>query len=334
MKKFFSFLCALTIVLSASAAPLKSVKAANQVSFKKSLNVEALAASGLAKQAKAFKAAKLASFDIEVSNITFNSAHIAIAPSDAQAAYVFDFAPASELEEYTDAELAKEIIDYYKEYIIENYGEEYLSLLPYLFSEGNFEKDFNGLTANTEYVVFAFYVDEAGNMLGNMAKKSFTTEHVTPHWTMDLTMTGGEVFVYDFGAWKFWAEDEYASVSIVSFKEEVAGSYKVSDLSVNYSYIGLMVGTDTTWYALSDANIEVAVDGANVTITGPLVGMNENNDYDIIEFRLNLAGVIYSEEQGIENIELTKEAKKVEMDGKVFIIRDEKLFDLRGAQVR
>lgn len=39
-------------------------------------------------------------------------------------------------------------------------------------------------------------------------------------------------------------------------------------------------------------------------------------------------------EEGIENIELTKEAKKVVVDGKVFIIRDEKMFNVQGAQVR
>lgn len=334
MKKFFSFLCALTIVLSASAAPLKSVKAANQVSFKKSLNVEALAASGLAKQAKALKAAKLASFDIEVSNITFNSAHIAFTPSDAEAYYVFNLAPASELEGYTDAEIAVELIDLYKEAIIEELGEEYLPYLPYFFFyDGDYEDDFDELTANTEYVAFAFYVDEDGNLQGNVAKKNFTTLSVTPSKQEDLTMTGGEFYIYDFGAWQFWGENEKVVISIAAYTEEVAGHYKGSDLSAPYSYVGKVAGADTTWYALADADFELAVAGANVTIDGSFVGVNEDNEEDIIAFTLNLAGIIDGE-QGIENIELTKEAKKVVVDGKVFIIRDEKLFDLRGAQVR
>jgi len=334
MKKFFSFLCALTIVLSASAAPLKSVKAANQISFKKSLNVEALAASGLAKQAKALKAAQ-ATIGIEVSNVTFNSAHIAFTPSDAEAYYVFNLAPAAEVEEYTDAELAVELIELYKEAIIAELGEEYLPYLPYFFFyDGDFEDDFDELTANTEYVAFAFYVDGEGNLQGNVSKKSFTTLGVTPSKQEDLTLTGGEFYIYDFGAWQFWGESEKAVISIAAYTEDVAGHYKGSDLAASYSYVGKVAGADTTWYVLADADFELAVAGANVTINGTFVGVNEDNEEDAIEFTLNLAGVIDGEEQDIENIELTKEAKKVVVDGKVFIIRDEKLFDLRGAQVR
>lgn len=333
MKKFFSLLCALTIVLSASAAPLKSVKAANQISFKKSLNVEALAASGMAKQAKALKAAQ-ATIGIEVSNVTFNSAHIAFTPSDAEAYYVFDFAPASELEGYTDAELAKELIDFYKDYIIEHYGEQYIYLLPYLFYDGDYEDDFDELTANTEYVAFAFYVDEDGNLQGNVAKKNFTTLSVTPSKQEDLTMTEGEFSIYDFGAWQFWGENEKVVISIAAYTEEVAGHYKGSDLSASYSYVGKVAGADTTWYALADADFELAVAGANVTIDGSFVGVNEDNEEDVISFTLNLAGIIDGGEEGIENIELTEQAQKVAVDGQLFIIRDEKMFNVQGAQVR
>ena len=333
MKKFFSLLCALTIVLSASAAPLKSVKAANQISLKKSLNVEALAASGMAKQAKALKAPQ-ATIGIEVSDITFNSAHIAFTPSDAEAYYVFNLAPASELEGYTDAEIAVELIDLYKDYIIEHYGEQYIYLLPYLFYDGDYEDDFDELTANTEYVAFAFYVDEDGNLQGNVAKKNFTTLSVTPSKQEDLTMTEGEFSIYDFGAWQFWGENEKVVISIAAYTEEVAGHYKGSDLSASYSYVGKVAGADTTWYALADADFELAVAGANVTIDGSFVGVNEDNEEDIISFTLNLAGIIDGGEEGIENIELTKEAKKVVVDGKVFIIRDDKMFNVQGAQVR
>ena len=40
------------------------------------------------------------------------------------------------------------------------------------------------------------------------------------------------------------------------------------------------------------------------------------------------------EEQGIENIELTEEAKKVVMDGSLYIVRDGKIFNAQGARVR
>ena len=38
--------------------------------------------------------------------------------------------------------------------------------------------------------------------------------------------------------------------------------------------------------------------------------------------------------QGIENIELTKEAQKVVVDGVIYIVRDGKMFNVQGAQVR
>lgn len=43
---------------------------------------------------------------------------------------------------------------------------------------------------------------------------------------------------------------------------------------------------------------------------------------------------INGEKQGIENIVLTEQARKVMVEGQVFIIRDNKLFDLQGARVR
>ena len=39
-------------------------------------------------------------------------------------------------------------------------------------------------------------------------------------------------------------------------------------------------------------------------------------------------------EEGIEHIALTKQAQKVVVDGAVYIIRDNKLFNLQGARVR
>ena len=38
--------------------------------------------------------------------------------------------------------------------------------------------------------------------------------------------------------------------------------------------------------------------------------------------------------QGIENIELTEQAKKVVVDGMLYIVHDGKLFNAQGAQVK
>jgi len=38
--------------------------------------------------------------------------------------------------------------------------------------------------------------------------------------------------------------------------------------------------------------------------------------------------------QGIENVVLTEKAQKVLVDGVIYIIRDNKIFNLQGTQVR
>ena len=42
----------------------------------------------------------------------------------------------------------------------------------------------------------------------------------------------------------------------------------------------------------------------------------------------------FAEAQGIEHIVLTEKAKKVVVDGMVYIVRDGKLFNLTGAEVK
>ena len=44
--------------------------------------------------------------------------------------------------------------------------------------------------------------------------------------------------------------------------------------------------------------------------------------------------IILREEQGIENVEMTEKAKKVVVDGNVFVIRDNKMFNVTGTRVR
>ncbi len=50
--------------------------------------------------------------------------------------------------------------------------------------------------------------------------------------------------------------------------------------------------------------------------------------------RIEKIQIYFDAEEGIENVVLTEKAKKVVVDGMVFIVRDGKMFDLTGAQVR
>ncbi len=79
----------------------------------------------------------------------------------------------------------------------------------------------------------------------------------------------------------------------------------------------------------SAASIEKAVEaGAKVEVVGRL----QNADGETITIENGQARYIPGE--GIENIVLTEKAQKVVVDGVIYIVRDNKMFNLQGAQVR
>ena len=79
----------------------------------------------------------------------------------------------------------------------------------------------------------------------------------------------------------------------------------------------------------SAASIDKAVEaGAKVEVVGRL----QNADGDIITIENGKARYIPGE--GIEHIVLTEKAQKVVVDGVIYIVRDNKMFDVRGTQVR
>ena len=77
------------------------------------------------------------------------------------------------------------------------------------------------------------------------------------------------------------------------------------------------------------ASIDKAVEiGAKVEVVGRL----QNPDGEIVTIDHGQARYIPGE--GIENIVLTEKAQKVVVDGAIYIVRDGKMFNLQGAQVR
>lgn len=82
-------------------------------------------------------------------------------------------------------------------------------------------------------------------------------------------------------------------------------------------------------FACIDA--EIAEPGANlhdlVKITGKIQKLNG-------AFRMVSGKAIVLNGQGIENVVLTEKAQKVMVDGVIYIIRDNKIFNLQGTQVR
>ena len=72
----------------------------------------------------------------------------------------------------------------------------------------------------------------------------------------------------------------------------------------------------------------VLIEG-NVTHT-----QNQEGTKDYYEFASGAQLKLLQKAQGIENVVLTEKAQKVVVDGVIYIIRDNKLFNLQGAQVR
>lgn len=82
------------------------------------------------------------------------------------------------------------------------------------------------------------------------------------------------------------------------------------------------------------ASVE-AKKGDKVKVSGFLskyVGENSKGEFTSISIKGGKAEVV--EHQGIEEVVLTEKAQKVMVDGVIYIVRDGKMYDLQGAQVR
>ena len=111
----------------------------------------------------------------------------------------------------------------------------------------------------------------------------------------------------------------------------------VGDVDESYYPIGCWVfgeGEEDYWDLVS-GTVVVAKSGDNYTITVTAED-SEGNSY-VITYTgaVNIEeGEFAEDEEGIENITLTEKAQKVVVDGAVYIIRDNKLYNLQGTQVR
>lgn len=77
------------------------------------------------------------------------------------------------------------------------------------------------------------------------------------------------------------------------------------------------------------AEHDVVLIEGNVTHT-----QNQDASKDYYEFAAGAQLKLLQKAEGIENVVLTEKAQKVVVDGVIYIIRDNKLFNLQGAQVR
>lgn len=118
-------------------------------------------------------------------------------------------------------------------------------------------------------------------------------QYVIPDATSQETITmSGKLTNYEGKAWQFIGSTASQMVTIAAYATSIPGTYGRSDLMADYTYVVKVVGSDTLYYDMVDANINVAVSGTNATITGTLRGQNYDDSSDVIEFTLNLTATI------------------------------------------
>ena len=82
------------------------------------------------------------------------------------------------------------------------------------------------------------------------------------------------------------------------------------------------------------AKLEKAVaEDYKVVVTGK-IKKYVKGEKTTIEIEGGQVEVLEGGEEGIENVVLTEKVQKVVVDGVVYIVRDNKLFNLQGAQIR
>lgn len=113
-------------------------------------------------------------------------------------------------------------------------------------------------------------------------------------------------------------------IALAVKQDEFVGTFTNEDLNANYS--GIQIGKEFFQIASAEFTVTAGLNGS-YTLEGWLLAKN-NVKY---EFVIKTAE---KEEQAIENIKLSEETQKVIMDGSLFIIRDNKMFNAQGVRVR
>ena len=117
--------------------------------------------------------------------------------------------------------------------------------------------------------------------------------YVAPEPTSQETLTmSGVITNYEGQAWQFRGVDGNNFLTIAACSATIPNTYGPADLAADYTFVMKIVGADTLYYDMVDANINVAVSGTNATITGTLRGQNYDDSSDVIEFTLNLTATI------------------------------------------
>ena len=111
---------------------------------------------------------------------------------------------------------------------------------------------------------------------------------------------------------------------------------KVKDAAKYTYYMADEAGAYGEFQAYRCASIDYEVaEGDVVIVTGYIMhyyGEGSSGEYH--NYEISGGALVHENAQGIENVVLTEKAQKVMVDGVMFIIRDGKMYNVQGAQVR
>lgn len=100
--------------------------------------------------------------------------------------------------------------------------------------------------------------------------------------TINVSITSNLMYV-DYveseGWWQIYGGNEQYYISISNVETTQAeGTYTISDLDGDYTYLGVINGADTTWVTFSSGSVTLSIDATtgNVTIAGVLGGEDGN----------------------------------------------------------
>ena len=131
-------------------------------------------------------------------------------------------------------------------------------------------------------------------------------------------------------------------ISLEVYPEAGASDLTAGEYPVNATYAPKTIGAgeiDGSIYGSFAGNLNA--EGKIIVplwlIVNGKVTVNENGSIEVDAKNTKGAAIkcnLKARAQGIENIELTEKAQKVVVDGVLYIVRDNKLFNIQGAQVR
>ena len=110
----------------------------------------------------------------------------------------------------------------------------------------------------------------------------------------------------------------------------------ISSKNENTFYLADEVDAYGEFEAYKCSSVDNTVEeGDIVIVTGKIQhywGEGSSGEYH--SYEISGGKLVHAEESGVENIVLTEQAQKVMIDGQVYVIRNNKLFNLQGVQVR